>query len=510
MITGLHSREQGNVMLMTLGILVVLALMAGSTLSAISGRYKTAYRTAAWEEALLTAESAVDITVAQLAGLLPDVQINNGGVTLGTSTPSLALLTGLQLEPGGLDLANGITVAINPDPLVHAGEGATVARATVSIDVLPLNEILNDQLLTNLLSLLSGSKASSVNLLRIRSRGTVELPGGSRASDVSKLDADLMRAALVRDPVTGQKVTKPFVSREIEVLMKPVFPFDRGISSDGPINAPSTLSRFDSFNSGSFLGSTNGLFDSSKRRSNIAVSVNSAQVAIGGTVYGNVMTNGGSIVKDARITGLVDNSYFRPLPSVVAPNWTAMSSAVTGTKTINAGTLLAPVHLKYSEVNGTLRVSPNLVAILASLLNGIPIVSDLASSQVDIHVTGNFNGNLVVDPGVKVRLFVAGDVNLAANALQNNTQRATNVQIFGLPSTDGATHSINVDTAGNRIAAIYAPNHAVTLGGNGSLSGAVSAASLKLTGNSSVHFDEALALETSLVIGYELVSWKEN
>lgn len=502
--------ERGNVILVTLGVLTVLALVAGSTLAAISARYKTAYRTAAWEEALLTAESAIDITVAQLAGLLPDVQINNGGVMLATSPPSLSLLTGLKLEPGGLNLANGLTVSLTPDPLVHGGEGANVATATVSIDILPLDQVLNGQLVTNLLSLLSGDQAASINLLRIRSRGVVQLPGPSRTADVSKLDAELIRAALVRDPATGKKVTKPFVAREIEVLLKPVFPFDRGVATDGPIEATSALSRFDSFNSASFLGSTNGLFDNNKRRDNIEVSSNSSQVTLAGTVYGDVLTNGGSVVKDAHVLGRVNNAHFRPLSSVNAPTWSAVSSAVILTKNVTAGSLLAPVRQKFSDVNGTVHVSASLVSILASVLSGIPIVSDIASSQVDIYVTGNFNGKLIVDPGVKVRLYVAGNVDLGANALQNLTQRASNVQIFGLPSSDGVTRTMKIDTTGNPIAAIYAPNHALTLSGNGSLSGSASAASLKLTGNTAFHFDEALALESALVLGYELVSWKET
>ncbi len=56
-----RSREAGNVIVVTLGAVVILATIAATTLSAISSRYPTAYRTAAWEEALLSAESGVNI-----------------------------------------------------------------------------------------------------------------------------------------------------------------------------------------------------------------------------------------------------------------------------------------------------------------------------------------------------------------------------------------------------------------------------------------------------------------
>lgn len=504
-----RASEQGNVIVIALGVLVVLATIAGSTLTAISSRYKTAYRTAAWEEALLTAESGIDMTLAQVAGLLPDVQLNSGGLTLGTSTPSLALLTGLKLEPGGLNLANGVTVSLTPDKLVHGGEGATTSSATVSIDVLPLDQVLNGQLLSGVLGLLSSNQPSSINLLRLRSRGVVLLPGGSRMPDVSKLDAQLLRAALVRDPATGQKVAAPFVAREIEVLLKPVFPFEHGVATDGPLEAASALTRFDSFNSASPLASTGGLFDSGKRREKIEVSTNSAEVTLSGTIHGNLFTNGANIVKDAHVTGRINNAAFRPMAVVAAPTWTALTSSVTGTKNIAGGSLLAPARHKFSEVSGTIHVTGGALSGLGGLLGGLPIAGGLVSSQVDIYVTGDFTGKLIVDSGVRVRLFVAGNVTLGADALQNLGERAASVQIFGVPPTSGTTRTMTIDTTKNPIAAIYAPTHHVNLTGNGSLSGAVSAASLRLPGGASVHFDEVLSLEPGLVLGYELVSWKE-
>src|SRR5262249_1701479 len=153
--------------------------------------------------------------IAQISGLLPDVELTNNGVALATSPPSLALLNGLQLEPGGLNLANGVQVALTMSPLVHAGQGATTSTATVTVNVLPLSQILNNQLLSNLAGLLSGNQTSNINLLQITSKGTVYLPGPSRTADASKLDASLMRLALRRDPVTHSAVTTPFAQREV-------------------------------------------------------------------------------------------------------------------------------------------------------------------------------------------------------------------------------------------------------------------------------------------------------
>jgi cytoskeletal protein CcmA (bactofilin family) len=502
----IHS-QSGQALLIAMGILSILSLIAVATLASVSARYKTALRTAAWEESLLAAESGVDMTIAQVAALLPNVTLSNNGLSLGGVTPDPALLN-LLLQPGGLSLNNGVSLSLTMPPLVHGGQGATTSTAKVTLDVLPLNQVLSGNLLSNLTGLLSGNQTSSISLLRLRSTGTVYLPGTSRTGEVEKLDSDLLRMALVRDPSTGNPVSQPFVSRQVEVLLKPMFPFENGVATQNGINAPSGSSNFDSFNSASPLSSTNGLYDSTKARSDITVDSNSPTVTLGGTVFGNVSTDGGNLVKTAQITGTVNNSYFRPLPTVNAPTWTVNPTTANGTTTVTGGTLLAPTQTKFNSVTGTLHVSGPLGG-LGGLLGQIPIVGSVVSSEADIYVTGDFTGNIIVDPGTKVRLYVQGNVTMGTNALQNNSQRASELQIIGIPPSDGTTRTISIDTTNGPIASIYAPTHNVTLTGAGSLSGSVSAALLTIPGSAAVHYDEELALEPGLVLGYELVSWQE-
>ncbi|MEZ0255665.1 MAG: hypothetical protein ACAI37_10335, partial [Chthoniobacter sp.] len=73
----------------------------------------------------------------------------------------------------------------------------------------------------------------------------------------------------------------------------------------------------------------------------------------------------------------------------------------------------------------------------------------------------------------------------------------------------GTARTISIDTTNNPIASIYAPTHNVTLTGSGDFSGAISAAQLQVPNGADIHFDEALALEPGLILGYELVSWQE-
>jgi hypothetical protein len=500
----------GHVLIYAIFTLCVMALLAVFSLGAISARYKTAMRVAAWHESLLIAESGVDMTLSQVTGLLPNIQLTpQSGLSAATSPFSLSLLSSLQVAPGGLNLANGLSVSLTPDPLIHGGEGATTSTATVTIQVLPLSQVLNGNLLADALGLLTGGTSPAINLLQIRSKGTVYLPGSSRVADVSKLDVDLLHAALIKDPLIGQLVTQPNVSREIEVLLKPVFPFENGVSLNGSLQAPSSSTVFDSFSSASSQTSTNGLYDITKRLSNVIVSSNSSNVQVGGVIYGNANTNGGNLVQGPHVTGAVNNAAYRQLPPTTAPTWSATSTAVSGTQQIAGGLLTAPAQYTFSQVNGTLHVTGNVVSGLGSLLGSIPVVGGVLTSKANIYVTGNFNGTLIVDAGVQVQLYVQGSVNLGTNGLQNTGGIAANVQIYGVPSTSGSAPTMTIDTTNNPVAAIYAPTHAITLTGDGAFSGALTGSQLTISSEAGFHYDEALAVQIGPIIGYSLVSSQE-
>ncbi len=505
-------RNSGHILIVALCVLSVLAILSGVVMSLMSAHYRTVWRTAAWHEALLTAESGIDMTIAEITGLLPDIQINSQtGVALGASPLNPQLVNGLSLKTGGLSLKDSLlSLSITPPALTHGGDGATTSSATVTIDVLNLNDVLSPNLLSGALNLLTSGTPPNINILRLRSTGTVILPTGSRLADLSSLDTQLLRTSLVHDPNTGHAVTQPYVARSIEVMLKPVFPFQNGLATGGGITAPNSSSVFDSFSSASALTSTNYVYDPAKRRSNITVATDSAAFNVAGNVYGNVSTDGGSVVKGTQISGTVNNSYYQPMPSLSVPSWSAPGSPASGTTTIAGGALLTPAHYSYSQVTGTLHVTGSLLGGLGlgGLLGSVPVVGSLVSSEADVYVSGNFSGTIIVDPGVNVHLYVAGNVTLAAGAVQNNSKLASELLIMGVPGSLSVP-TMNIDTTGNVIASIYAPDHKVTLTGNGDFSGSLTASQLTISGNSNFHYDESLALQIGPVLGYSLVSWRE-
>jgi hypothetical protein len=287
------------------------------------------------------------------------------------------------------------------------------------------------------------------------------------------------------------------MGREIEVILKPVHPYQSAVTTAGALHSPSSQVVFDSFNSLLPTASTGGRYDVSKRLRNGDVNVDDRSATLAGTVYGDVRTAGAGIAKNDRITGEVNNSYAQPLPLIRTPTWqrTPLSpTEVTGTTTLSAGTAITPARYKFDRITGTLRITRGLLGL---------------ASDVEIWVTGDVTGKLIFDPGVKAKMYVQGNVVLGENRLQNKTERAANLQIFGLPNSNGTTSQIRL-TLGDVCAAIYAPTHDVKLAGNGHFQGSITAAQFQTEDQAQIHFDEGLALNVGPILRYAIASWAER
>ena len=66
MIRRLPSQNSGSVLVLALGWIAVLASIAVSTLLVIQSKYRQAFQTASWQDALVAAESGVDMAVNEL------------------------------------------------------------------------------------------------------------------------------------------------------------------------------------------------------------------------------------------------------------------------------------------------------------------------------------------------------------------------------------------------------------------------------------------------------------
>jgi len=498
-----NTQEVGSTLVVALVSVLVVAMVTGHILLRITAQMETANRSAAWNEALTTAESAVDMTVSDLTAVLPDVRVNSGdGLNIGDSQLKNPVLMSLGVGSSGLSLQPGVPVTFTPLTLRHGGEGAGQQEATVTLDVVPLSQLLGSGalqfqdsvgLLANPLAAITGG---DLQLVHLRARGTVAIR--SQRGDRDPLDSELRRATLVWDRLSRARATQAAMTREVEVYLKPVFPFQSAITASGALDSPSSNATFDSFNSLLTAASTNGLYDPSKKLSNGDINVYDSRLNLAGTVLGDVRTSGAYVVKTDRISGIVDNSCQKPLPLIRAPLWNRTPQSpgeVIGSTTLAAGLPGAPTRYKFDRITSSLQITGAL---------GL-------DTNVEIWVTGDVTGSIRLDPGVRAKVYVQGNVSLDANCLVNSSNRAANLMIFGLPADVSGSSAREIRLGlGDLCAGIYAPTHNVRLVGNGHFQGAITSASFVTEGDAHVHFDEALALNVGPTIRFEVASWSER
>ena len=127
---------------------------------------------------------------------------------------------------------------------------------------------------------------------------------------------------------------------------------------------------------------------------------------------------------------------------------------------------------------------------------------------------------IIVDPGVYVRIFVAGNVDITGNGI-SNPNSPLHLQLYGLDrptNPDGSPQSpgeMKIGGNGGFRGTVYAPMYNLEMVGGGttnpdkSVYGAVVGWTVRMTGVQAVHYDEALT-DGGLVADYKVVSWFED
>jgi hypothetical protein len=497
--------QRGSALLASSLSLFVLSAIAGTALLSISGKLATPHRSIAWNEALAVAEAGIDCAVADLTGLLPDVRLSTQeGLALGAPTIPPNLITALGIGSQGVNLSQGVTLSYEAATLTHGGEGAGRASAMLMLDVLPLSTLLGGQplslggllgTLSNPTTLLGGGP--DLRLVRLRSRGTVWLAGPRRA-DVEKLDAKLRRPTLVWDRESRLRAGAPNISREVEVLLRPVLPFQNAVATTGGFSAPSAQALFDSFNSLTPLTSTGSRYDPAKRLSHGDLSIGGSHAILAGTVRGDVRTGGANLQPGPNISGTVDNAHSERLPVLRTPTWspnTLVPTHITGTTSAAAGSNLVPTRIKTGNLSGTLRITRGLLNL---------------GTHVEIWITGDITGGIEIPDGVQAKIYVEGQVRMNVGRLVNGSGQAANLQIYGIgddPASGARGFELGI---GELAAAIYVPTHHVTFTGDGHFSGAVAGASFTANDAVKIHYDEALGLNVGPVLRYAIASYVER
>ena len=157
------------------------------------------------------------------------------------------------------------------------------------------------------------------------------------------------------------------------------------------------------------------------------------------------------------------------------------------------GTL--PPSVTYNATSGDLDVgsSANLVLAYANTPYRFHNVSVGGSAQITFTGTEQH-----------VDIYVSATLNLGGRGIVNPQARPTDISIWGCGSS---TTTWQVAGGSSAYFALYAPTHALQVGGSGSFYGALVGASILDGGGASIHYDAALSREPSIILNPG--SWTE-
>jgi hypothetical protein len=539
------NNEKGNVLLCVMGVILVLSIVGATVLRNSTTRLNvSSNQVRAWKEALSAAEAGGNMAFAELRKeFSADSSVRasqwSGWTNSGTTYVSPESTFGSSnlksrtvVETCYFDVSGNFHLGENPDP--NANSWYRVRSRGVS--VLPglkrtgMDDALRNEGRTHFATF--GSTA----MKDITARGNGD-------SLLRKIDFnyDHFVATYGRswdDPLSTRNDPvavgdTPQISRRIEQIVAPLTPFfDAAIKSSGTFYGLGSAAQIDSYDSrqGPYAFVANSPSDSrypNSRHGNVEIGSSTATVK--GMIYGDVATNGGTIVNSSQITGTVDNNVPFTLSDYKMPDTTSwqyepappsggglayqLGTSYSGNKTLTpryAGTVDAPVYYVVSSFNGALTVNPTAAG---------------TDTYVAIHVTGDISGGsagITVNPYVHVKIYFDHDMDVKNNNLinQNPTStnpRAANLQFYGIsPPRDANgnpmwTQTINLNSATPSTLAMtfYAPSADIILNGNPDFIGSMVCKTFYANGNISWHYDRALNSEGQL-LDFKIASYIED
>src|SRR5260370_33395217 len=184
-----HSTKTGSVLVWTVLVIAMLSLIAVETLRLVTVKYQNALQASSWQEALLAAESGIDLAIVELRkSLYP----SPNHAWEGWNNPPGNEVTGYELTK-----------------IPNAGLNGTSMTIETNFDA-------SSQLI---------DPTNSWQYYRIRTVGTIPITGPARASD-NPQDTKLRRLSLPWEPFTNGRLTpqlqtEPHVCRPIEAVVPP-------------------------------------------------------------------------------------------------------------------------------------------------------------------------------------------------------------------------------------------------------------------------------------------------
>ena len=471
-------------MLVALIFLGILMAVGGATFVAVQGRYRQVHQNATWQEALLAAESGIDLAVNEIRK-----ELYAPGTAWTTWSDDAAASGGIA--PALISVgAEYYTSKV----LLREGEGGQRSYCKISVDA-P--------------AFLVGPTGEQ--WYRVRCLGVANLPGGAVVAG-DKTDLRLRKFDLHNDRRTNAPVL-PQATRLIEAIVKPVGTFRLALLGVNSIDMNNHNIVVDSYDSRDPAKSTGGFYDPAKREENGNIATNGNLIEAGSAhIYGSASTNGGTVLNSSNVTGDIRNDFYQEVFSVSRP--VVVADAGTPTSITNTTTIAAKPGAPTQVIVSHISLSGSKTLRISGAADGSPTYAQII---VDGSISLSGGAGIILDPGVYVRLFVSGDADMTGNGVLNPNS-PLHFQVYGLDRPNNADGSpqdpglLKIAGNGGFRGTVYAPDYNVRMVGGGtsdSIFGSFVGWNISMTGVQAVHYDEALA-EGGLISDYKVVSWFED
>jgi hypothetical protein len=536
-----NCNESGNVLICVLGVILVVSIIGANVLRNSTTRLNTSSnQVRAWKEALSAAEAGGDMAFAELRKTVPGKSpapspspwagwTNSGTTHVSpvTTFGSDNLKARTVVETCYFDGSGVFHLGANPDPNANSWYRVR-SKGTTPLPGLKRTG-MDDTLINDGHSHFAAKGSTAMQDITARGNGD---------SILRKIDFRYDHFVTTygnnwddplgtrNDPAAIGSTSQ--ISRRIEQIVTPVTPFfDAAIKAAGSFYGLGSAAYIDSYDS------RNGPYDSTVKNNPSSpyykdshhgnVEIGSATATVKGTIYGDVATNGGSIVNSQYITGTIDNNVPFTLNDYQMPDTSGWLYQAPGSGAGKLPSAVTSGSQTLTPLTAGTSTSPNYYVI--STLSGKLTVNQVAGQETYVAIrvnAGDITGGITVNPGVHLRIYFDYNINTKNSDLANNNPTSTNpqagnLQFYGIsPQRDAngvpvRTQSVTLNSGqpGTLAATFYAPSADVIENGNPDFIGTVVCKTFYSNGNISWHYDRALNSEGE-VLDFRIASYVED
>lgn len=245
----------------------------------------------------------------------------------------------------------------------------------------------------------------------------------------------------------------------------------------------------------------------------MSVSVNSftlsnssiyGNVAIGTSNYSGLSVGPNGLVGDfSASSGSVDYSrvqtdFTTNFDDAVAPTTAGYTVGGLGNDTLPRLLDFPAADGKYYYNSSGISISGNASKRL-DIVPGTDVVIRITAPSGSSGISVGGQASINVQAGATLDIYTEANVSIAGRGVANSNDPAAFNFYSTRTSTAGGSQSVSISGNGQLSAVVYAPNADVTMNGGGAsghVSGSVIADTIRITGGSEFHYDEALADQT--------------